>query len=86
MVKYLSLHNFSFALRFFLKNVNGKATMCDTPFASERPSCFDDAHFFGIGATFPSCFHTLALFGQTQDKKTLMCNNPLHTLHTTQIE
>jgi len=30
MVKYLNFHNYSFALRYFLK-VNGKATQCDTP-------------------------------------------------------
>jgi hypothetical protein len=30
LVKYLSFHNSSFALRYFL-NINGKATMCDTP-------------------------------------------------------
>lgn len=33
MVKYLSLHNLSFALRYFLMsiNVNANAIVCDTP-------------------------------------------------------
>jgi len=35
---------------------------CDTPFAiaSEQPSCFDDAHFFGIGVTLHHLVSTLS--------------------------
>jgi hypothetical protein len=64
MVKYLSFHNFSFALRFIFQckwqghNVTHTLQASDhlvlmtlTFLALARPSRFDDAHFFGIGAT-----------------------------------
>jgi hypothetical protein len=40
MVKYLNFHNSSFALRYFL-NVNGKATMWNTP-------CYHCLEAYGI--------------------------------------
>ncbi len=66
MVKYLNFHNSSFALRYFVKNVNGKATLFYIQFCYWQTTANLRTLFpFGLSA-HPRCRSGLVWSGQVR--------------------